>query len=161
MIKNNNHSCLFLKDLRLRKKLNLRECAEKVGINYTYLGQIESGRRNFNYKIKHYEALKTLLCDSPEDVENFDRLGKYLCIICQTIYKEPLHKTYCKYCNSKRDIINININRTIKILKAFQLHKPINKEINDVHIKFLIKLIYKYRLERNINWNELKIITLN
>lgn len=153
MIKNNDRSCLFLKNLRLRKKLNIRECAEKIGINFTYLAQIESGRRNFNYQMKCYEKLKDLLCDNPEEIKNFDRLGKYLCVICQTIYNEPLHETYCKSCNSKRIVLNFNIIRTIKFLKNFQLHEHLNKEINNENIESLIKLIYKYRLERTIDSN--------
>lgn len=140
----------FLKNLRLKKKLDIRECAKKIGLHYTYLGQLENGKRNFNYQMKHYVKLKNILCDSPEDVRQFDILGKYQCMICQTIYKKPLRDIYCKSCNSKRGIFIKNIMKTNDTLQKFQAGNYYDLGINSEHVNMIKKLIFKYRLERNI-----------
>jgi len=148
MKKNSKPLHSFLKNLRLKKNLDIKECAKKIGLHYTYLGQLENGKRNFNYQIKHYVKLKNLLCDSPEDVRQFDILGKYQCRICETIYENPLRDIYCQSCNSKRDIFMKNIMKIKNSLQEFQVKNYVDSEINSDHLKMLRKLIFKYRLDR-------------
>jgi transcriptional regulator with XRE-family HTH domain len=36
----------YLKELRIRQKLSLRDVSDKTGMSYSYLAQIENGKRN-------------------------------------------------------------------------------------------------------------------